>query len=450
MASPAAVIPAAPPIFRPVPRRRTPAVIVVVMLFLSAKTSVFGQPGGPAPTVPVVVAAVEKRELATGQPFVGTVYPARTSAVGSAVDGRLVSFPIVDGQLVKEGQPIAELLRGLLEIEREGAVAELERRTQVLAELRAGSRPEEIEQAKATVASFEARVTYAESRFARLKRLAERGTSTADELLDAETDLRQAAADLAGRKSALALAIAGPRKEQVAQAAAAAETQKAEVERIEDQLSKHTIRAPFTGWVVERFTEQGQWVSRGGLVARIAELDRVEIDVRVPELSIGSLARGADVRIEIDAAPNRTWIGRVERIVPQADLLSRSFPVKVVLENDVVNGQPLLRAGLLARAWMPVGKTGEATVVPKDAVVLGGTKPFVYVVEPASGGAVEAARGGSSGSDRIGTVRPVEVALGVAVGSHVEARGNLSPGQLVVVRGNERLRPGAAVSFPSP
>lgn len=116
--------------------------------------------------------------------------------------------------------------------------------------------------------------------------------------------------------------------------------------------------------------------------------------------------------------------------------------MKVVLENDVVNDQPVLRAGLLARVWMPVGKTGEATVVPKDALVLGGTKTFVYAVEPASGGAV--------GADRTGTVRPVEVTLGVAVGSHVEARGTISPGQLVVVRGNERLRPGAAVSFPSP
>lgn len=419
-----------------------PVGIVVAGLLLFGNAPVFGQPGGQSPAVPVVVAAVETRELATGQPFVGTVYPARTSDVGSAVDGRLVSFPIVDGQHVEEGEPIAQLLRGLLEIEREGAVAELERRTQALAELRAGSRPEEIEQAKAAVASFEARVTYAESHFARLKRLTERGTSTADELLDAETDLRQARADLAGRRAALSLAVAGPRKEQVAQAAAAVEAQKAEVERIDDQLSKHTIRAPFAGWVVERFTEQGQWVSRGGLVARIAELDRVEIDVQVPELSIGSLVRGADVRIEIDAAPDRTWIGRVERIVPQADLLSRSFPVKVVLDNEVIDDQPVLRAGLLARAWLPVGKTGEATVVPKDALVLGGTRAFVYVVEPTGGG--------NQGGDDARTVRPVEVALGVAVGGNVEVRGGLSPGQLVVVRGNERLRPGAAVSFASP
>ena len=394
------------------------------------------------PAVPVVVSTVERMELATGQSFVGTIYPARVSDVGSAVDGRLVELPIVDGQHVEAGQPIAQLLRGLLEIERAGAVAELDRRTQVLAELKAGSRPEEIEQARSAVESLDARLEYAQSRFARLKRLAEKGTSTADELMDAETEVQQATAQLAGSRASLALAVAGPRREQIAQAAAAVEAQKAEVERIDDQLGKHTIRSPFAGWVVERFTEQGQWVSRGGLVARIAELDRVEIEVQVPELSIGSLVRGADVRIEIDAAPNRTWIGRVERIVPQADLLSRSFPVKIMLDNEIVDDQPVLRGGLLARAWLPVGKRGEATVVPKDALVLGGRAPFVYAVEPAAGG--QAAPSG------VGTVKPVEVAPGVAVGGNVEIRGGLTPGQLVVIRGNERLRPGASVSFTVP
>jgi RND family efflux transporter MFP subunit len=385
---------------------------------------------------PVVVATAEQQEIAASQPFVGTVYPRRTSDVGSAVDGRLVEFPIEDGQNVSAGQPIAELLRGLLEIERTGAAAELEQRRQLLGELKAGTRPEEIAQARAVVAGFEARLEYARSRLKRLTRLVERGTSTTDELQDAQTEMRQFEAQLAGAKAALALAEAGPRAEQIAQAAAAVAAQEAELERIDDQLSKHTIRAPFDGWVVERFTEKGQWVARGGLIARIAELDRVEIEVQVPELLIGSLAAGATVRLEIDAAPNQTWIGTVERVVPQADLLSRSFPVKVKLENRIVDGQPVLRGGLLARAWLPVGKTGLAVVVPKDALVLGAGPPFVYAVETTAPGA--------------GTVRPVPVTLGAAVGGAVEVRGDIATGQLVVVRGNERLRPGMAVSFAPP
>lgn len=404
-------------------------------------------PAGPAgadsvPAVPVAAARVEQRELAAGQPFVGTVYPARVSDVGSAVDGRLVKLCVLEGEHVEARQPIAELLRGLLEIERAGAVAELDRQRQLLAELTAGTRPEEIDQARAAAEGFEARLEYARSRFERLKRLAERGTSTTDELHDAQAELRHIEAQLRGSRAALALAIAGPRKEQIAQAAAAAAVQEAQVQRIDDQLAKHTIRSPFDGWVIEQFAEEGQWVARGGLVARIAELDTVEIEVQVPESSIASLARGADVRLELDAAPHQTWIGRVERVVPQADLLSRSFPVKVSLQNRIVDGQPMLRGGMLARAWLPVGRSGLAMVVPKDAVVLGGTAALVYVID-AAGTATGAAA-------TTGTARPVPVSLGATIEGSVEVRGGLEPGQLVVIRGNERLRPGMAVTFPQP
>jgi len=410
--------------------------------FLLLSTPAPARAADPMQAVPAGVARVERRELAAGQSFVGTVHPVRVSDVGSAVDGRVVSLPVLVGQHVEAKQPIAELLRGLLEIERQGAAAELERLRQMLGELTAGTRPEDIDQARAAAEGSEARADYARSRFERLKRLAERGTSTADELHDAQTELRQAEAQLRGSRAALALAEAGPRKEQIAQAAAAAAVQEAQVQRIDDQLAKHTIRSPFDGWVIERFAEQGQWVARGGLVARIAELDTVEVEVQVPELSIGSLAHGVEVRLEFDAAPHQTWIGRVDRVVPQADLLSRSFPVKVSLQNRIVDGQPTLRGGMLARAWLPVGRTGLATVVPKDALVLGGPSAMVYCVD--STGATP------GGQTATGTVRPVQVAIGATIEGSVEIRGGLEPGQIVVIRGNERLRPGMAVTFQQP
>ena len=261
---------------------------------------------------------------------------------------------------------------------------------------------------------------------------------------DAQTELQAIEAQLRGGRAALALVEAGTRQEQVAQAAAAAAVQEAEVERIDDQLAKHTIRAPFAGWVVERFTEKGQWVTRGGLIARIAELERVKVVAEVPEMSIRFLRPGAEVRLEFDAAPEQSWVGQVASVVPQADLLSRSFPVEVLLENRVIDGVPVLKGGMLARAWLPVGQTGSVTVVPKDAVVLGVAKPFVYCVEPSSSAATT--------TPTTGTVRPVEVALGATVEGQVEVRNGIEPGQLVVTRGNERLRPGAVVSFqiPSP
>jgi multidrug efflux pump subunit AcrA (membrane-fusion protein) len=160
----------------------------------------------------------------------------------------------------------------------------------------------------------------------------------------------------------------------------------------------------------------------------------------VPEISVGGLEAGVDVRLEFDAAPHHTWIGRVVRIVPQADVLSRSFPVQIALENTVVDGATVLRGGMLARAWLPVGRAASVKVVPKDALVLGGPTPVIFVVDGTNAATPPVA----------GTVRAVPVELGAAVGGNVEVRSDIEPGRLVVVRGNERLRPGMAVAFEQP
>jgi len=408
-----------------------------------ACSAVAAAPPAEDRAAPVEVAPVRRVDLATGQSFVGTVYPARSSDVGSAVDGRIVALPVREGQAVEAGEPVAELLRGLLEIELAGSMAELDRRQQLLAELQAGSRPEELEQARADVARLEAGVEYTRSRFNRVERLVTRGTATTDELQDALAEVRQADAGLRRSRAALAMAEAGPRVEQIAQAAAAVAVQRAAVDRIEDQLKKHTIRSPFAGWVVERFTEKGEWVSRGGLVATVVELDQVEVEVQVPERLVSTLRRGMEVRLEFEAAPTTTWIGTINQVVPQADLLSRSFPVKVLLDNRVEDATPVLRGGMLARAWLPVGRVGQTLVVPKDAVVLGGPTPVVYTVQPSAGQPAD----GTTGT---GIVEPVPVRLGAAVEGAVGVEGSLAVGTLVVTRGNERLRPGLSVRFPLP
>ncbi len=91
---------------------------------------------------------------------------------------------------------------------------------------------------------------------------------------------------------------------------------------------------------------------------------------------------------------------------------------------------PLLKAGMYARVEMPVGEKQNAMMIPKNALVLGGAQPAVYVVD----------KDGKSGA-----VRPVPIQVGVALPNMIQAKGQLKPGELVVVEGNERLRPGQSV-----
>jgi hypothetical protein len=103
----------------------------------------------------------------------------------------------------------------------------------------------------------------------------------------------------------------------------------------------------------------------------------------------------------------------------------------------------MLSAGMLARAILPVGRRKDSLLISKDAIVLGGKAPVVFAIDRDPAKRTQ------------GTVRIVPVELGPALGGEIEISG-LAPenpvkaGDLIVVEGNERLRPGQAVSFAEP
>jgi multidrug efflux pump subunit AcrA (membrane-fusion protein) len=141
------------------------------------------------------------------------------------------------------------------------------------------------------------------------------------------------------------------------------------------------------------------------------------------------------VVVGVPAIPGQRFAGVVAEVVPQADVQARTFPVKVRVVNQFTDDVPLLKAGMYARVSLPTGETQMAILVPKDALVLGGPQPLVYLVE---GAAADAAAGKAV---------PVPVQIGVADGRLIQVTGDVKAGQLVVVQGNERLQPGQDVAI---
>lgn len=383
---------------------------------------------GPAKVT--VTDVVERGDIASGRAFVGTVEARRHSMVGSAVAGRVVEFLVNDGDRVEKGQPLAKLLTRNLQIQIAAATAEWELRKQELLELKNGSRVEEIEQAEARMKAAEATARYAKTKLARTKELVGQKATTRDQI-EEDTSMSEVTADTArAAKAGYDLVVAGTRPEKIAQADARAAAAKEEINRLEDILEKHTITAPFAGYVVAEHTEVGQWIESGKLVAEIVEVDPIEVRVHVQESYIPRLTLGVSARVDIDALPNQTFIGSVIAIVPKADEKSRTFPVRIALKNPrQSDGTPLLKPGMFAKVELPVDQKKNVRLVPKDSLVLGGPQPVVYIVIPGEKP----------------TVQPVPVQLGIAVGSWIEVKGDLKSGQQVVVEGNERLRPGAEI-----
>ncbi|MBI1309919.1 efflux RND transporter periplasmic adaptor subunit [bacterium] len=380
----------------------------------------------------VTVSAVVERPVAEGQTFVGTVTPVRRSVVGSAVDGRVAEFPINQGDLVHKGQPLAQLLTETIGLELSAARSELKLREEELQELKNGSRPEELRRVKAAMLAAEAVADYQRKRLTRAKELFERTAINDDEMQLVVSEATRAEQEYQQALEVHALAVAGPRPEQIAQAQARVAMQQAITEKLSDQLGKHTIKAPFNGYVVAEFTEVGQWLARGEHVAEVIAVDEVDIVAQVLENQAPYVRPGQHVRVEVPALPGRILTGAVFAIVPQADLRSRTFPVLVRVKNSLTDSGPLLKSGMLARVTLPTGPPTDALLVPKDALVLGGLQSSVYVVLAGAG-------------EKPATVRPVPVILGVANGGLIQVTGDVKPGDQVVVRGNERLRPGQEV-----
>lgn len=420
------------------PLRAVAAALTASLVAMVAGHRSAAQAQPPMERVPVTVAEVVEETVAAGHTFVGTVEPLRVSTVGSPMDGRVNEFYVREGDYVEQHQPIAQLRTKTVELELAAATAELQLRQHELAELENGSRPEEIEQAKARLAAAKPLMDKAQSRYQRILSLHERNAISAEELEEAHADAEAAEQHYLEAKATLDLVVAGPRKERIEQARARMLAQQEVVNRLQDILDRHTIVAPFDGYVIAEHTEVGHWLTQGAPVAEFADLKQVDVSVLVLEDYIRHVAVGTPARVELGALHDEQFVGQVALIIPQADVRSRSFPVKVRIDNSTEGGSVLLKAGMFARVTLPVGRDTAALLVPKDALVLGGPTPLVHVVDVASKG------------DSQGTTRPVPVELGVASEGAIEVRASqLAAGQYVVTEGNERLMPGQQVQIVS-
>jgi len=395
---------------------------ILVMLIFSLPGVAGGQepPAGP-PGAPVTVVSIAGSTVRATIEVIGTVLPATESKICTEVAGLVQHMPVKQGQRVKKGQILCKLNDTAVRLSGQEAQATLEALKQQLAELTAGSRKEDIERLQANHEEAKAVKDKWQREKARLDDLYEKQVASSKEYLDTMADYTAAAQRLAAAKAALDKAVAGPRKEQIARARARVVAQQAVADQIQDRLEKTSIPAPFDGYVTAKRTELGQWLQVGGVVADMIDLQTVLIRVDVPENAIIFVKAGDPAEAQIDAL-GMTVSGKVVHIIPSGDRAGRTFPVEI----EVANESGKLKAGMFARAKLPAGAVIQALTVPKDAIVRRGPMRMVYVV-------------------RMNTAIAVPIETGLEHTDRVAVFGQLQTGDLVVVRGNESLRPGQNV-----
>lgn len=358
-----------------------------ICYLLAIGSVLLGQPGpaasqgGPAG---VTVADVQTRMMAETVPVFADVVTARDGVIASRVSGTVSEVHVLAGVSVSEGAELVTLDTELAEIELRQAEARLA-------------------EAVAGVETAAARRNRLNDALRRIERLRETAAFSQGRFEEAEGEL---------------LTSSG----QFGEAEARVATAEATIAEVRYRIDRAVIRAPFSGVVLETLTNPGEFLASGASVVRLLDTRALEVEAAVPSAYIGTLVEGAVLRGQ--AASGQEMQLTLRAVLPIEDRATRTRAVRFVPVGE--HAALLAAVGQSVTVEVPVEAPREALAVPKDALVQGQSGWTVFVA-----------------SD--GTAEPRPVQIGAALGEWFEVLNGLELGEQVVIRGNERLRPGQPI-----
>jgi RND family efflux transporter MFP subunit len=333
----------------------------------------------------VGVQIVETRALSETIPVFAEVVTARDGFVASRVAGNIQQIHVLAGTRIDKGDLLVELDKELLTIRLAQAEAQME-------------------EAKASLETARLRIDRTNTIFNRVNALKNSGAFSQGRFDEAEADLLEA-------------------RSQLAEAAARQKSVEVQVAEARYQLERSQIIAPFSGVVIEVLTIPGAFIQAGSPVVRLLDIDSFEVQASVPSRYVASLGPGQTMQASLETG--ETFTLDLRAILPIENPSTRTRAVRFAASdlsafNNIAVGQSIT-------VQIPVGAAREVLSMPKDALVQARGGWTVFVAED-------------------GKAQPRAVNIGVALGDQYEVLSGLAPGDQVVVRGNERLRPGQDIA----
>lgn len=268
----------------------------------------------------------------------------RQADLAFGVEGPIAQMLVDEGDRVEAGQPLAILEQDAFVHAEANADAMLQSAEAHLGELLFGSRPQEIERARANVAAAEAALDNAELNLRRAEELAKREHAAQQSLDSARMTYRTAAATLRQMRADLGLRLEGPRAEEITQQRAEVAARRAALALQRYRLTRSTLRAPNAGIVQTRIREAGAVVNANAPVFTLSVIDPVWIRAYVDEPNLGRVAPGTSAQIMTDASPGKIYHGQVGYVSPTAEFTPKSveapnlrtalvYRVRIIVEN---------------------------------------------------------------------------------------------------------------------
>ena len=279
------------------------------------------------------------------------------------MSGWVSTRPASEGQFIKVGQLVAEM--DAKELVQEVALrrAEVQAAQAALAEMEAGSRPEEIKASESTVEALNVDSVYLRSDYERMQQLHNTGVATTQEFDSTKARYDSSMAKLHEAQERMQLVKQGPRKEEIEQARARLEQARQMQALAETHLDYATLDCPIDGLVLSENVEAGEYVVSGTPIVTVGEMGRPWLRAYINETDMGRVKTGQKVKVTTDTYKNNVYYGVVSFISSQAEFTPKSVQtqkerVKLVyrVKIDIANPKFELKPGMPADAEILLGQ----------------------------------------------------------------------------------------------
>lgn len=278
--------------------------------------------------------------------------------IGFKAPGKIASLKVDEGSRVNKGDLLAELSSGDIKALVDQSRAALEEAKVKLAELKAGSRRQEKEKARADTGSLEAELTRARKDFERAQTLYTNGAISASRYDSAKSAYETRLAQLRSAKQQQSLVEEGPRREDIKAAGLRVEQLAANLANMEEKLADTRLYAPISGVVFRKNVELGEVVQGGAAVFTVGDLDHPWVKVYVKEDRLSLVKYGQKAKVSVDTFKDRSYDGTVTFISSEAEFTPKNvqtheervklvFGVKVTVENKNQELKPGMPADVL-------------------------------------------------------------------------------------------------------
>lgn len=318
----------------------------------------------------------------------GYLIPKATVQVSPNVAGTIVELPTLLGQTIKKGDVLAILDDVTFRADFQKAKSEVELAQAKHDELTAGSRPEEIGEARALVKQAEVRLGLAEAEFRRAVELHKKRAMPRHEyeqILANRDELRENVNELKEKLRAVEI---GPREEVIAAAAAELGRAQAVLDKMEYFYESTRVTAPIDGTILQLQAELGETVrpeafgSENGLSTSLcvmADLSELEVEIDIPEQDVHRVRLGQYCEVTIEAAPDRIYEAAVSRRTPTANRQRGVVEWRVrILEPDEYL-LPYMNCRVLLYEDKPSPDDEPVIRVPREVLRSEAAERFVWV-----------------------------------------------------------------------